>query len=1339
MTGGPDSGGTTSGGSGTPSGTTTTSAAASVGTDAVTGTTTETTLTPIPVDVLEFEDTLFHDDSAVMLPEVPGLDATADNAPMTGVKAVGMAFLFAELYPERGMLITGHTASQSDIQDSFRISRERASGIMYLLQGNAGRWATTCAGRQTIRDYKQILKYLHEYTGEWKDGNWGCDPGDVDNSFNDATENALTNFAQHFNSDIADGSDDISDLPFTLGEIVLEATDNRLSTAHWRAIYHVYELMVCDFLGKTRTELADMRLNLHWVSDTVKMVGCGHSYAVPDSERGDDKIRSETDSRVELLIYQGNAQEQTAMVVCPTLSTRELHNLENDCPMWHDRHFTRYYVGPGDRFAVVYHLKFRYYDRVKKDFQDIPGRVNVKAYKRDATAGAASEDIPCITQYQNGIHTVRIRFSEENPDFTGKWLYFGFEAPEHESTPVVRMIHTSGPDATPVIVNRPDDWDTKTFAQKYQYYDLPMEWSSHNYFTRHESTPANDERFHEHIKDKRELKPYGANVTALDQPLMFSFDDIVLFDAANTHDQNIQDGNQAGTVKALCAGGANPGSRVKLFVVDPDTHCLKLWQKPDDDYTSAPPPASDAPAPSSAGSLITTPKQERIRFERNLVTGMAPNAKIIHFRDDFYTISDQRTTNQPANWMDLTHKPVLGARKAIRDDTNVHLKWDRNVTGTPLGYTGDYELHYFHRLYLEDDHPVSFMIVYLTMNIILSAKGAQSRTAWSAVAENSDMDDISNFVNTGVYNANDRWNQKHFFYDETTTSDSSLLIKPFYFFDERETFEIPLADAPTGINHRTRAQVTGIFTNAGFVAAETAAFGGPVKWITVVTPESDGSWAWSIRSNTCAHSIMSVRKSIYTHPTGNFAFQTGGYSEDGDSCNCFVFAHELGHATSLQDEYIKNENVNIGGTTRSYYAYSQNLIQYTMGPNNEASIMYYCGAPRLHYCWYHLHFLNTTIQAIPTGDAHILKNRTFALRYKHGTKDHIYSRNVNWTPGGGAPVVGSASIKSDIRDPVIKEGQARLPNFVSVSTAPDLTTLTVAQQGKVSFNATGNILTWTDNGVMSDADRDALRGLFAADANKNKVTNLQLKTRSVRRLNLALYDVGQDESSRGESTSKGCFTTDQNNYRYYGVLVVRVMIGGDLGTPAMTAANAHAKLGYIRAAWVTMNQKYRLTGGPDEIENVYVHFIPGFKTQANVGTEANYEMQFVTKYTKILTGTIDRGALEVGLRSKVTYTVGTHALSYNGVMTTAHRDALIAAVGGGDRPKIETLYQNSNLISTDGTIVSAQLWRGTELRNHFLNMQTGETELAALKFLETWINDKLSASYTLEQIPSVSP
>jgi hypothetical protein len=195
------------------------------------------------------------------------------------------------------------------------------------------------------------------------------------------------------------------------------------------------------------------------------------------------------------------------------------------------------------------------------------------------------------------------------------------------------------------------------------------------------------------------------------------------------------------------------------------------------------------------------------------------------------------------------------------------------------------------------------------------------------------------------------------------------------------------------------------------------------------------------------------------------------------------------------------------------------------------------------------------------------------------------------------------------------------------------------------------------------------------------------------------------------------------------------MVGAAVGAPAMSAADIHAKLGHIRAAWVTLNQKYRLTtGGPNEIEKVYVHFMPGFSAQASAGTEWNYAMQFVTRYSQVLTGAFDPTTLAAGVQSKVTYTGGTHTLTYDGIMTDAHKTALRAAVVVGDRGRIDTLYDKSNLFSTNRQIDSAQAWTGTLLRKHFLNQQGTETELAALKFLETWMNDKLSATYTLAAI-----
>lgn len=1318
-----------------------------VGATGATGGPVEGRIQPIPVDILEFEDVLFHENSAVMIPESPDIDAAADDPPLTGVKAIGIAFIMAGLYPERGLLVTGHTAAQDDIPESFRISRERASGILHLLAGNQARWALTCRGRHTIRDYKAILGYVDGYTDSsgWKNGDWECNPGDVDDTFNEATQTALDHFAEHFNSDVAAGSVDIAPLPGNLGELVSAADQNLLTTSHWSAIYQVYELMICDSLGKTREELATLRSGLHWINDTVKMVGCAHSFPVPDGERGDDKIRSTSDSRVEVLIYEASDADSTALAQCPTLATSALHDLANDCPMWYERHFTRYYVGPGDRFAVVYHLKLGYYNVITEDFADVPGRVNIKAFKRDRTAGAAPEEIPCITQYQDGIHSVRVRFDVEdpNPEFTTKYLYFTFEAPENGGAPLVRMIHTTASDASPTIVNQPADWSTKTFAEQFHYYDLPMKWSSHNYHTRHASTPANDCAFHEHLVDKRQLKPFGAGTTTRSEPLEFSLDDVVLFDTAASHDQNIQDANQAGTAKALCDGRANPGSRVKVFVVDTSNHTLGLWAKPNDDCTSLRTPPLAAPVSPSRGANITTNRQERVRFERNLVSGLAPNARIIHFRNEFFVIGRERTIDQPANWMDLSHKPVLGARKAIKHDPSY--SWDRNISGNEFGYTGDYGLRYFHQMDLEATHPVSFLLAEIAWNTMLDTRGAQSRATWAGGA-NPDMNDISNFTNSGPYNAMQRWNQKQFVYDEDIdpATDTSLRIKPFYFFDERETFEFPLADHPKNKDFSVIAQLRQVYADPKFQEAQRHAFGGPVRWVCFLVPEATGSWAWSVRNGTTAHSAMRLRKSIYQPVAGGWPYEAGGgYSEDGDSYGCFVLAHEIGHATSLQDEYIKTGTINFGGDVRNYNAYVTHLAQYSMNPNNEAAIMYANGVPRARHCWYHLHYLNSQCPPTTAAGDPPLKGKRFAVHFERGTKDQTFKRQIGWNPRGATPPpAGTPTIQGDIREPMLKEEQYRLPNWVTVSLAPDLSTLSATLQAKVRYEATDRFLFWTDNGAMSDVDRDALRNLFAGAADKNAVVKLQRKSRSLRRLHIALYDTNEDESSHGETGSKGCFTTNQPTHHYHGVLLVRAMIGAAIGAPAMSGADAHTRLGLIRAFWDGLGQNYRLIGGPAEMSDLYVHFLPGFDD--GHGTAGwNYALSFITNYSVTVSAVPNLTTLSAGLQPDIGYNNTTHSVSYSGVgaLTDAQRTELRGLfAGAADQSAMDDLYEKTLLTSNDGRIDIAESVTADELKAHVLNMDVGGSEATALKFLEMWINDKMRsdnttpATFSLQQI-----
>ena len=77
-----------------------------------------------------------------------------------------------------------------------------------------------------------------------------------------------------------------------------------------------------------------------------------------------------------------------------------------------------------------------------------------------------------------------------------------------------------------------------------------------------------------------------------------------------------------------------------------------------------------------------------------------------------------------------------------------------------------------------------------------------------------------------------------------------------------------------------------------------------------------------------------------------------------------------------------------------------------------------------------------------------------------------------------------------------------------------------------------------------------------------------------------------------------------------------------------------------------------------------------------------------------------------------------------------------------DQTAVDNLHEQSTSVDrlTSSTCVLnvPRNITADDLQLHFLNMASGENQLEALKFIETWVNEKLNASYTLEQIPAPS-
>ncbi|MEW5995154.1 MAG: hypothetical protein AB1744_12270, partial [Candidatus Zixiibacteriota bacterium] len=144
--------------------------------------------------------------------------------------------------------------------------------------------------------------------------------------------------------------------------------------------------------------------------------------------------------------------------------------------------------------------------------------------------------------------------------------------------------------------------------------------------------------------------------------------------------------------------------------------------------------------------------------------------------------------------------------------------------------------------------------------------------------------------------------------------------------------------------------------------------------------------------------------------------------------------------------------------------------------------------------------------------------------------------------------------------------------------------------------------------------------------------------------------------------------------------------------------------------------------------------------QADAGTNWNYALSFVNSFGITVSTALDVSTLSAGLQPLVTYNSGTSEVSYNGVMTTAHRDELKGKFSSAaDKQAIDRLYHKTLLTSSDGRIDIAPTVPTDRMKAHFLNMEQGGDEAAALKFLEMWINDKLSADYRLETITAAAP
>lgn len=705
---------------------------------AITNRINEIILKKVNMHILEMEDVLFHLNSAVMMPENPqgkssdqGGGAADEQVKVSGIKALGLVFKQFEFDQEVKMVISGHTDTSGTDEFNFKLSKERAENILYLLykdekDESKKKWAEICFNRQKIEDYQQILTHFEKKLA------CGCDPKGIDDKWGDNTKKATENFM----AKMGFGSVKIKSM---LYELNLDP-NHKWPKELWESVYTLYSRELADTLEITEAELEGRRKTaVKFIDDKKRIVACGESFPIDQKEK--NNYRSQKNRRVELLFFD---KDEAPELTCPALITKA--HTEDECPLWRKFYFIPLYIDPKDLKSIVFHLKFVYFDKIKKKQIPVPAGLIIKAYED------GHKEIPSETVYKDGIYFLKVKFKDKIKDPARTRFYFEAEAEN-------KYCYTRSEKSDPVIRSvKEEDFKKYSFEERLHYYDLPKFWSSRNYWTRYDGDMKKGERFEKVFKDTLKLKPLGDEITKKDKPLVFSFDDVVLVNSAKS--QILQDKNQNDNPIPL-----DENSRFTLFHIDAETEEDINGKKKKMMRMKIHNPEADQP-------VFTD-----VKFKENIIPDTPLFSRVVYFANDFYDITDKRSHSSDISF-DYSKKHIAGCRLAMCNDSEVHHFQDfftNNASdkANAYGYNGTFhfELHYFHDCVLLDNKPLQYLFIYWNCRISKnSAKGGTDA-------------DVANHRKHGMTNAMERLNKDYML--EKSSGSKDYFIRPFHFMEAK--------------------------------------------------------------------------------------------------------------------------------------------------------------------------------------------------------------------------------------------------------------------------------------------------------------------------------------------------------------------------------------------------------------------------------------------------------------------------------------------------------------------------------------------------------------------------
>ncbi len=328
------------------------------------------------VSVLEFEDVLFHVDSAALMPNGRPNPERPEQNNIVGLDVLLTIYRYLNFgpYKDKKLMIAGHTDSSADNEHNMILSKTRAKSIHYLLMGTPAYrkpWVDAVESRRDIQkdpyrdeDIRRVLKWVNSISGNYSaDGlPWNCDPGredgaPVDEPMRDAIENFRAGYNRWFPGPYADSQMG----PRYWGWAKLGDDPG------WGAVYDIYqaELKRRYTNGNIDASRALAAAAFSWgsvssdPSSPYAVVGCGEERPL-DKTADDDTItgrQCQTNRRVEIMFLDPEEVAQLGAIPCHDNNCYKSICGSDQCPLWGKNNgilrFEMEYLKPGVDFGTA--------------------------------------------------------------------------------------------------------------------------------------------------------------------------------------------------------------------------------------------------------------------------------------------------------------------------------------------------------------------------------------------------------------------------------------------------------------------------------------------------------------------------------------------------------------------------------------------------------------------------------------------------------------------------------------------------------------------------------------------------------------------------------------------------------------------------------------------------------------------------------------------------------------------------------------------------------------------------------------------------------------------------